>query len=321
MFRPAARSVLRRNIVSAPLRTTYRQSRAFTVGGATEKKSSFKSTLLRWAAVGGIVYYYSTSSVFADEPKSLTWKELTVIEERPPPSTIDDERPPSLIDEVLARKNSAEQKDSTIHGEPPEKSGSEDNGAAIGQSLEAEGGAEELAEEASQEGAFNPETGEINWDCPCLGGMAHGPCGEQFRAAFSCFVYSTADPKGIECIDKFKDMQTCFQAHPDIYGAELEDEEEEKSSPATSSNVPTETANVAKPDAEPVDAKKSESLKPLDLDNVEETRSPATSSNVPTETAVDAGVAKPDTEPVDAKKPEDKVSETGKGIDAEQTKN
>jgi len=25
------------------------------------------------------------------------------------------------------------------------------------------------------EGAFNPETGEINWDCPCLGGMAQGP--------------------------------------------------------------------------------------------------------------------------------------------------
>jgi len=41
--------------------------------------------------------------------------------------------------------------------------------------LEAEGGPEGLAEEAGQEGAFNPETGEINWDCPCLGGMAHGP--------------------------------------------------------------------------------------------------------------------------------------------------
>ena len=25
---------------------------------------------------------------------------------------------------------------------------------------------------------------EINWDCPCLGGMAHGPCGEEFKAAF-----------------------------------------------------------------------------------------------------------------------------------------
>jgi intermembrane space import and assembly protein 40 len=34
--------------------------------------------------------------------------------------------------------------------------------------------------------------------------MAHGPCGEEFRAAFSCFVYSNEEPKGVECIDKFK---------------------------------------------------------------------------------------------------------------------
>jgi intermembrane space import and assembly protein 40 len=61
-----------------------------------------------------------------------------------------------------------------------------------------------LEEEAGQQGAFNPETGEINWDCPCLGGMAHGPCGEDFKAAFSCFVFSEEDPKGMDCIDKFK---------------------------------------------------------------------------------------------------------------------
>lgn len=61
-----------------------------------------------------------------------------------------------------------------------------------------------LQEEASQQGAFNPETGEINWECPCLGGMAHGPCGEEFKAAFSCFVYSKTDPQGMDCIDNFK---------------------------------------------------------------------------------------------------------------------
>lgn len=69
---------------------------------------------------------------------------------------------------------------------------------------EGEDGLEGLEEEAGQQGAFNEETGEINWDCPCLGGMAHGPCGEEFKAAFSCFVYSKEDVKGIECIDKFK---------------------------------------------------------------------------------------------------------------------
>ena len=66
-------------------------------------------------------------------------------------------------------------------------------------------------------GAFDPKTGEINWDCPCLGGMAHGPCGLQFREAFSCFVFSEADPKGMDCVEKFKAMQDCFREHPDVY--------------------------------------------------------------------------------------------------------
>jgi intermembrane space import and assembly protein 40 len=89
------------------------------------------------------------------------------------------------------------------------------------------GGMDGLEDEADQQGAFNPETGEINWDCPCLGGMAHGPCGEEFKAAFSCFVYSNEEPKGMECIEKFKCMQDCFRQHPDMYGSELEDDEDE----------------------------------------------------------------------------------------------
>lgn len=87
------------------------------------------------------------------------------------------------------------------------------------------GGTDALEEEAEQQGAFNEETGEINWDCPCLGGMAHGPCGEQFRAAFSCFVFSKEEPKGVECIEHFKTMQNCFREHPEIYGSELEEDE------------------------------------------------------------------------------------------------
>ncbi|KIM26986.1 hypothetical protein M408DRAFT_71878, partial [Serendipita vermifera MAFF 305830] len=59
--------------------------------------------------------------------------------------------------------------------------------------------------------------GEINWDCPCLGGMAHGPCGPQFRLAFACFVHSEADPKGMDCVEKFQGMQECFREHPEIY--------------------------------------------------------------------------------------------------------
>ena len=92
------------------------------------------------------------------------------------------------------------------------EAGSSSSGAT---SLSSEGETED--EDASQ-AAFNPETGEINWDCPCLGGMAHGVCGEEFKAAFSCFVYSQEEPKGQDCIDRFRGMQDCFRAHPDVYG-------------------------------------------------------------------------------------------------------
>ncbi|EEB05198.2 TIM22 inner membrane protein import complex subunit Tim40 [Schizosaccharomyces japonicus yFS275] len=96
------------------------------------------------------------------------------------------------------------------------------------------------AEHEDEEAAFDPETGEINWDCPCLGGMAHGPCGEQFKAAFSCFVYSTSEPKGMECLEKFQAMQNCFREHPEMYSDMIADED------ATEKDKPhkTETAET-----------------------------------------------------------------------------
>lgn len=81
----------------------------------------------------------------------------------------------------------------------------------------------DLGEPPTQRSAYNPETGEIDWDCPCLGGMAHGPCGEEFKAAFACFVYSKSDVKGSECIPKFQLMQDCFKKHPDVY-ADFQDD-------------------------------------------------------------------------------------------------
>lgn len=80
-------------------------------------------------------------------------------------------------------------------------------------------------ETTEQQAAYNPETGEINWDCPCLGGMAHGPCGEEFKSAFSCFVYSEAEPKGIDCVEKFQHMQDCFRKYPEYYAEQIKDEE------------------------------------------------------------------------------------------------
>ena len=59
--------------------------------------------------------------------------------------------------------------------------------------------------------------GDINWSCPCLGGMATGPCGVEFREAFSCFHYSEAEPKGSDCYEAFRTMQDCFTQYPTVY--------------------------------------------------------------------------------------------------------
>ena len=48
--------------------------------------------------------------------------------------------------------------------------------------------------------------------------MATGVCGEQFKAAFSCFHTSTSEPKGSDCIEQFRTMQECFREYPETYG-------------------------------------------------------------------------------------------------------
>jgi len=82
---------------------------------------------------------------------------------------------------------------------------------------------------------YDPETagpifpdGNINWDCPCLGGAAYGPCGTEFRQAFSCFHFSKAEPKGTDCFPNFRDMHTCFSNYPDLYGSKEGEEEEDE---------------------------------------------------------------------------------------------
>lgn len=76
--------------------------------------------------------------------------------------------------------------------------------------------------------------------------MAQGPCGEQFKAAFSCFVFSEAEPKGLDCVDKFKGMQDCFRLHPDVYGDEIDDDEEPVKTEEESTTVvePTEESTT-----------------------------------------------------------------------------
>lgn len=107
----------------------------------------------------------------------------------------------SLVDKALDKPEEADKSavSAPAEGDAPEEGGEGEEGS-------------------TQQSAFDPATGKINWDCPCLGGMAYGPCGQHFREAFSCFVFSEAEPKGIDCVEAFKAMQQCFRDNPEVYG-------------------------------------------------------------------------------------------------------
>ena len=91
---------------------------------------------------------------------------------------------------------------------------------------------------SAQQQAFNPETKEINWDCPCLGDLPKGPCGDRFKTAFRCFIFSEAEPKGADCIDAFAAMKQCFTQFPEYYTDQLKDDDD----------APTATAAPAQTD-------------------------------------------------------------------------
>jgi len=110
-----------------------------------------------------------------------------------------------------------------------------------------------LPEPDPQPGLILPN-GDINWNCPCLGGMATGPCGIQFREAFSCFHYSKEEPKGSDCFNLFRNMQTCMQKYPTLYNKDLADDDDlaeameasEQTPPPAAANASGDKASASK---------------------------------------------------------------------------
>ncbi|KAI6872105.1 hypothetical protein KC323_g1682 [Hortaea werneckii] len=203
MYRPAVRAVSSAASKTLPRHAATSGRRFVSTAPPHQKSRSWKSSAVRWGLAGTLVYYYNTNNVFAEEPYMI---------HAPPETSRESETYPTI--EAVAEQR----RQQGLAQQSAQSTAAPDAGAP--ESPEA------LEGEASQQGAFNEETGEINWDCPCLGGMAHGPCGEQFKAAFSCFVYSKEEPKGLDCIDHFKTMQNCFKEHPDVYGSELDPDAE-----------------------------------------------------------------------------------------------
>lgn len=234
MFRPASRVLLRAPAVARGPASR----RLISTAPAESKPRSWKNTAVRLGLAAGAVYYYNTSNVFAENPSFSLLSQSKTDSEEPLP-TLDSIKP-----KIREERESA----------PPKSNAEPAPAQELSLGEAALKSPQELEEEAGQEAAFNPETGEINWDCPCLGGMAHGPCGEEFKAAFSCFVYSEEEPKGMDCIEKFKGMQDCFRQYPEVYGAELEDDEEAGAGEAAAAPAPEGEAQNAQPLATELDA-------------------------------------------------------------------
>lgn len=192
-----------------------------------QRPRSWKGSFARWGLAAGGVYWYMNSNVnLFDENANELGREFACCRRRSRGSlqirdtdigmeVLDvpqEAKLPTLETIAAARRErlaAAAPAEPSTQASPQADTSARDvsdpvPGGGDGTIPAAPGSPESLEEEAESQGAFNEETGEINWDCPCLGGMAHGPCGEQFREAFSCFVFSKEEPKGVDCIDRFK---------------------------------------------------------------------------------------------------------------------
>ncbi|ODV80820.1 uncharacterized protein CANTADRAFT_32900, partial [Suhomyces tanzawaensis NRRL Y-17324] len=181
--------------------------RSFSNGGSRAQQNSNRYLLFAAGVVPVSLGYFLLNKNNI-ENESATTQDAAVLEQAQEVVEEVQEHAAEVVDEAIEAAEEAVPKSESSSEEP-----------------EAEAGADAEAE-SNQSAAFNPETGEINWDCPCLGGMAHGPCGEEFKEAFACFVYSESEPKGIDCIKKFENMRTCFKQYPEHYKEELYEDDE-----------------------------------------------------------------------------------------------
>ncbi|KAI4110019.1 MAG: hypothetical protein L6R37_000152 [Teloschistes peruensis] len=214
MSRHISRSLLRSSATPSFFVRAPQTRRLLSTAPPSQKSRSWKNSAVRWGLAAGAVYYYNMSPLFADN--------VTLLEPLLPDSPTNDTSLPTLESVVQSRKQTISSQSSTPAPTPAASIAADEDPSPSPLDPSA------TEAQASQEGAFNEETGEINWDCPCLGGMADGPCGPQFKEAFSCFVFSKEEPKGMDCIDRFKGMQDCFRQYPEIYGGELEEAEVER---------------------------------------------------------------------------------------------
>ncbi|XP_061166320.1 mitochondrial intermembrane space import and assembly protein 40-like [Saccostrea echinata] len=83
---------------------------------------------------------------------------------------------------------------------------------------------------------FVQPNGDLNFGCPCVGGLHAGPCGYEMREFLSCNYYNSKDkedPRGQGCDEKLDTMMSCIQKHADYYREKMSGDDEEEEDPFT----------------------------------------------------------------------------------------
>ncbi|CAN0920493.1 Mitochondrial intermembrane space import and assembly protein 40 homolog [Linum grandiflorum] len=65
-------------------------------------------------------------------------------------------------------------------------------------------------------------------ECPCLSELRNGECGAQFSDAFLCFLKSTSEAKGSDCVHPFVALQKCIKLNPGAFSNKADVAEEGK---------------------------------------------------------------------------------------------
>ncbi|CAH9071171.1 unnamed protein product [Cuscuta europaea] len=93
------------------------------------------------------------------------------------------------------------------------------------------------------------EKAEKALECPCIAHLRSGPCGSQFSDAFLCFLKSTAEEKGSDCVHPFVALQNCIKTNPDAFSKDIlvDDEDSHKEDASKQDEIPPKQHRIIPP--------------------------------------------------------------------------
>ncbi|XP_057524618.1 mitochondrial intermembrane space import and assembly protein 40 homolog isoform X2 [Amaranthus tricolor] len=73
-------------------------------------------------------------------------------------------------------------------------------------------------------------------ECPCIADLRKGACGSQFSEAFFCFLKSTAEEKGSDCVHPFVALQSCIKANANAFTKDIVEDDQVKKEEGSSAD-------------------------------------------------------------------------------------